>query len=275
MPYHVAMDYSLPLQGRVAVVIGSATGIGAATARGLGRRGASVLLADIDHATAERRAEEIREQGGDAVACACDVGDETQVRAALDEAVRRWGGLDVLHNNAAAMQLVRDDGLIADASADHWDATLRINLRGQMLGCKHAIPHLIQRGGGSIINTASVSGMLGDLVASAYGAAKAGVEQLTRTVATQNGRFGIRCNAVIPGLIQVDRPAGTGMAPERRRLLQDHQALPVAGQADDVADVVAFLAGDDSRFVTGHSLIVDGGLSIHMPTFADVRRAEG
>ena len=269
------MDYSFPLQGRVAVVIGSATGIGAATARGLGRRGASVLLADIDHATAERRAEEIREQGGDAVACACDVGDETQVRAALDEAVRRWGGLDVLHNNAAAMQLVRDDGLIADASADHWDATLRINLRGQMLGCKHAIPHLIQRGGGSIINTASVSGMLGDLVASAYGAAKAGVEQLTRTVATQNGRFGIRCNAVIPGLIQVDRPAGTGMAPERRRLLQDHQALPVAGQADDVADVVAFLAGDDSRFVTGHSLIVDGGLSIHMPTFADVRRAEG
>src|SRR5690606_5294014 len=111
---------------------------------------------------------EIVAVGGDAASIACDVGEEQQIAAAIAEAVDRWGGLDIVHNNAAATQLVRQDGPVADTNVEHWDETLRINLRGQMLGCKHAIPRMIERGGGSIINTASVSGLFGDLDLSAY-----------------------------------------------------------------------------------------------------------
>lgn len=263
------------LSGSVALVIGCASGIGAASARVLGARGARVVLADLDAEGAERGAEAIVSAGGEAVAVRCDVADESQVAAAVARAVDQWGRLDVLHNNAAAMNLVRDDGLVADADIDHWDATFRVNLRGQMLGCKHALPAMIGGGGGSIINTASVSGMVGDLVTSAYGAAKAGTVQLTRSVATQNGRHGVRCNAVIPGLIQVDRGPGRGMAPEKRELMLAHQVLPFSGVADDVANVVAFLAGTESRFITGQALVVDGGLSIHMPTYAELQRLTG
>lgn len=265
------------LTGRVALVIGSATGIGAASATALARAGAHVLLGDIAAGAAQERAAELRDTGLAAEAIACDVADEQQVAAAVADAMRRWGRLDILHNNAAAMQLVAQDQLVENADAAHWDETFRINLRGQMLGCKHAIPAMRAGGGGSIINTASASGRLGDLSVSAYGAAKAGIEQLTRAVATQNGRAGIRCNAVVPGLIDVGRKPGTGMGPERRALLEQHQVLPFRAGPDVIADVVVFLAGDASRFITGQSIVVDGGLLMHMPTTADLLRldAEG
>jgi NAD(P)-dependent dehydrogenase (short-subunit alcohol dehydrogenase family) len=261
------------LDGKVAVVIGSATGIGAGSAKKLAERGAAVVLADIAIETARERAAEIVASGGRAVAVACDVRDEGDVERAIQTAVETFGGLDILHNNAAAMHLVGDDGPVATETAEHWDETFAVNLRGQMFGCKHAIPAMIARGGGSIINTSSASGVLGDLRLSAYGAAKSAINQLTREVATQYGRSGIRCNAVLPGLIEVDRPAGRGMTPEERARLVDHHVLPFVGRAEDVANAVAFLASDDARFITGALLAVDGGLTTHQPTYADALRS--
>lgn len=271
--YHRVMS-ELELAGKIALVIGSATGIGAASAATLAHRGASVLLADIAADVAAQRAAEIRDAGGDADSIACDVRDEAQVAAAVAAAVDRWGGLDIVHNNAAAMHLVPADGPVAQADADHWDDTFDINLRGQMFGCKHAIPAMIDRGSGCIINTSSASGVLGDLGLTAYGAAKAAIIQLTKAVATQYGRQSIRCNAIIPGLVDVNRAVGTGLSPEKRQLLEGHQLLPIHAGPQEIADVVAFLASDGARFITGHALVVDGGLTVHMPTYADILRSE-
>lgn len=257
------------LEGRVAVVFGSATGIGAASARTLAARGARVVLADIAMEKADAVAAAIVDAGGEAIAVACDVGEEPEIEAAVLAAVKRFGRLDIVHNNAAAMGLASRDEPVADADVDHWDATFRINLRGQMLGCKHAVRVMSASGGGSIVNTSSSSGLLGDVALTAYGAAKAAINQLTRTVATQYGRKLVRCNAVIPGLIDVGRAPGTGMDPAQRTRLAEHQALPIVGMPEDIANAVAFLSSDDARFITGALLVVDGGLTIHMPTYAD------
>lgn len=262
------------LHDRAALVIGSANGIGAASAAMLASRGARVVLADVDVQSARSRAEEISDLGGEAVAVECDVRDESQVVAAVQGCVDRWGSLDILHNNAAAMQLLPSDGPVGTTTSDLWDETLRVNLRGQMFACKAAVSHMSRRGAGSIVNTSSVSGSFGDLLLSAYGVAKAGTDQLTRSVATQYGRHGVRCNAVLPGLIQVAREPSEGLGVQRRELLMSHQLLPLAGVAEDVAAAVAFLAGPESRFVTGHLLVVDGGLSAHMPAYADFSRFE-
>jgi NAD(P)-dependent dehydrogenase (short-subunit alcohol dehydrogenase family) len=261
------------LADRVAVVFGSATGIGATSARTLAERGATVVVADVDYDRAAQVARELHATGCQALALACDVSEEAQVASAVDVAVSRFGRLDIVHNNAAAMQLVPADRGVVEADVDHWDATFRVNLRGQMLGCKHAVRVMRETGGGSIVNTASASGVLGDLGLTAYGVAKAGVVQLTRAVAVQHGRDLIRCNAVIPGLIDVGRRPGTGMPPEERSRLAEHQTLPVTGLPTDVANAVAFLAGDEARFITGSVIVVDGGLTTHMPTYADAVRA--
>jgi NAD(P)-dependent dehydrogenase (short-subunit alcohol dehydrogenase family) len=260
------------LRDRVAVVFGCATGIGAASARKLASRGASVVMADIDEERVTLAAARLIEDGARAVAIRCDVSDEPQVAAAMKLARERFGRIDIVNNNAAAMHLVGQDKDIASATVEHWDATMAVNLRGQMLGCKHAIPHLLEAGGGSIVNTSSLSGLAGELTSTAYGASKAAINQLTRAVATQYGRHGIRCNAVVPGLIQFegDRPAGRGLPPAVREKLARHQLLPWAGRADDVSNAVAFLASDASRFITGHLLVVDGGMHAHQPFHADV-----
>lgn len=260
------------LKERVAVVIGCATGIGAACARRLAERGASVVLADIDVERVICVATQITDAGGQALPAACDVRDEAQVAAAIALAVDRFGRLDVLHNNAAATHLVASDRDVLSLTAELWDQTLQINVRGQMLACKHAIGPMLASGGGSIINTSSLSGIAGELTSTAYGASKAAINQLTRAVATQYGRRGIRVNAVLPGLIQFegDRPAGRGLPPSLRETLARHQLLPWPGRADDIAEAVAFLASDAARFITGHLLVVDGGMSAHQPFYADM-----
>jgi NAD(P)-dependent dehydrogenase (short-subunit alcohol dehydrogenase family) len=259
------------LTDRVAIVFGSATGIGAACASTLADRGAAVILADIAAEAAERTAARITASGGRAVATRCDVTDEADVAAAVAFAETRFGRLDIVHNNAAAMHLVPKDRPVAEEDAGHWDLTMAVNLRGQMLGCKHAVRAMIRRGGGSIINTSSAAALAGELTQTAYGVSKAGVVQLTRSVATQYGRQGIRCNAVLPGFIQVDRQrtVDTASAEFRRSLARNH-LTPYVGEPQDIANVVAFLASDESRFVTGHLFSVDGGLSAHQGMYADL-----
>lgn len=259
------------LTGRVAIVFGSATGIGAACARTLADRGATVIVADVAVEAAERTAGQIAAAGGVALATHCDVAAEADVAAAVALAQSRFGQLNIVHNNAAAMHLVPTDRPVAEEDAEHWDLTMAVNLRGQMLGCKHAVRAMLRCGGGSIINTSSAAALEGELTQTAYGVSKAAVAQLTRSVATQYGRQGIRCNAVLPGLIQVERQrtADATPTPFRQALARSH-LTPYVGEPADVANVVAFLASDESRFVTGHLLAVDGGLTAHQGMYAEL-----
>ena len=194
---------STGLEGKVAIVTGAASGIGRATAEVLARAGAAVLVADLDGDGADSVAEAIAAGGGEAAGQPVDVSDETAVAAMVAAAVDRFGGLDILHNNAAAIGASSPgaDRDIAKLDVDVWDRTMAVNLRGVMLGCKHAIPHLLARGGGAIVNTSSGSSQRGDVTIPAYAVSKGGVDTLTLYVATQYGKQGIRCNAIAPGLI--------------------------------------------------------------------------
>jgi NAD(P)-dependent dehydrogenase (short-subunit alcohol dehydrogenase family) len=258
------------LAGRIAVVTGGGSGIGRATAHALARQGAAVVVADLNPAAASSVTKEIESEGGSALGHACDVSDEDSVRSMIAAAVDSYGGLDILHNNAAASDpnLMGRDGAVADMEVDVWDATLAVNLRGPMLGCKHGIPEMLKRGGGAIVNTSSASGLVGDLARSAYASSKAGVDALTRSVATQYGKQGIRCNAIAPGVIFT--PALEANVPQEQiELYKGNHLTPRLGTPEDIAGMVVFLASDDGAYVTGQVLSVDGGLLAHHPTFAE------
>ena len=264
------------LAGKVAIVTGAASGIGRATALALAAEGAKVVVADLAGDGAERVAREIAAAGGRAVAVQADVGVEASVVAMIEAAEKAFGGLDVLHNNAAATEpaLLGGDLELTAMDVAVWDRTLAINLRGPMLGCKHAIPRMLARGGGSIVNTSSASGLTGDLVRAAYGASKAGLDSLTRYVATQYGKRGIRCNSIAPGVIAT--PALAANVPQAQIDVYERNHLtPRLGKPEDIAKAVVFLASDDAAFITGQTISVDGGLLAHHPAFSDFLRLAG
>jgi NAD(P)-dependent dehydrogenase (short-subunit alcohol dehydrogenase family) len=202
------------------------------------------------------------------VGLACDVRDPESLERVAAMAVGRFGRLDILHNNAAAMHLLREDGDALSTDLAIWDAMLDINLRGQLLVMRAVLPQMLEQQSGSIVNTSSVTGLAGDLLLTAYGASKAAVLHLTKSVATQYGRRGIRCNAVVPGLIRVTRPGG-GLPEEALRQHVRQQLLDLVGEPEDIARAVAFLASDEARFITGQALVVDGGLTTHISSYAD------
>jgi NAD(P)-dependent dehydrogenase (short-subunit alcohol dehydrogenase family) len=258
------------LDGYVALVTGSASGIGEATARLLAQRGAAVVVADINEMGANRVAEEIERSGGRACAVMADVAEEDDCRRMVAQAIERFGRLDILHNNAAALGadvLGRDTDVI-NVPLETWDRTMAISLRGPMLGCRFALPHMLDQGRGSIINTASTAGQAGDLSRVAYGSAKAGVITLTKYVATMYGKRGVRCNAIAPGLI-LSPPAQRNMSPENLTISQKHQLISHTGVPEDIAPLVAFLASDDARFITGQTINADGGVHAHTPSYGD------
>jgi NAD(P)-dependent dehydrogenase (short-subunit alcohol dehydrogenase family) len=264
------------LEGKVAIVTGGSGGIGRTTVRTLAREGASVVVADLKIETAEAVAEQVRADGGHAVGCAVDVSDEDAIRAMIAVAVDTYGGLDVLHNNAAAIGDGRagSDYDLAKVEVEVWDRTFAVNVKGVWLGCKHAIPVMIERGGGSIINTSSGSGALGDVTNPAYGVSKGAVNTLTLYVATQYGKQGIRCNAISPGLILSHSVENFG-GQKYVDMLEEHHLTPRVGKPEDIANAAVFLASDESSFVTGQILGVDGGILSHAPTVADIRRMSG
>lgn len=262
------------LAGRAAIVTGAGSGIGRATALRLAAEGASVLVADINLAGAEETVSLVRAAGGTAVAQQADVAEEASVEAMVDAAMAAFGRLDGLHNNAANVFVVPQDTDVVNMDVAVWDASMATNVRGPMLGCKYAIPRMLETGGGSIVNTSSNSGQMGDLLRVAYGVSKAGVDSLTRYVATMYGKQGIRCNAVSPGVIATPALVNN-VSPEELAMFEAHHVTPFIGGPEDIAAVVAFLMSDDSRFITGQVIHADGGMQMHTPLYQQMRAAMG
>jgi NAD(P)-dependent dehydrogenase (short-subunit alcohol dehydrogenase family) len=258
------------LEGKVAVVTGAASGIGAETATRLAQEGAAVVVADINLPGAEQQVARIIQTGAAAAAVRVDLGDEQSIIEMISFAVERFGGLDILDNNAADTRLsATRDGGVEHTDTQVWDTLMRINLRGTMIACKAAIPRMRARGGGSIINMSSGSGLTGALAPTAYGVSKAGIIMLTQYVATQHGKEGIRCNAIAPGLIVTDAASSYASGPFGEMMLR-HHLTPRLGTPGDIASAVAFLASDEASFITGQVISVDGGLLSHAPYHADM-----
>jgi NAD(P)-dependent dehydrogenase (short-subunit alcohol dehydrogenase family) len=251
--------------GKCAVVTGAASGIGRATALLLAREGAQVFAADLDLAGVQAVAVE----APGITAVACDVCDVAQIKALMDRAAADQGGIDVLFNNAGAVGAMAP---IDEIEPEGWDATMNLLLRSVAMGIRYAVPHMKHRKGAAIINTSSVAAIGPGYSPSAYAVAKAGVLHLTKLAAADLARHGIRVNAVQPGFINTNIFASAIAADgeDQRRTANailaqiSSNAQPVAcgGQPEDIAQAVAYLASEAASFVTGTSLIVDGGLTI-------------
>lgn len=235
------------LAGRVAIVTGGAGGIGAATAARLAREGASVVVADLDGDRAAAAATTI---GQGALGMACDVGDQAAVTRCAADTMARFGRLDVVVNNAGQMTF----GAVVDLSAEDWLRVLRVDLVGAALFVREAFRHMGERGG-SVVNVASVHAERTTALAAPYAAAKAGMLSLTRTAAIEGRPRGVRVNAVLPGAVD------TPMLWDNPNVRSGAEQVDKAdvGSPGDIAGAIAFLAGDDARFITGAALAVDGG----------------
>ncbi len=246
------------LEGKVAIITGAASGIGAASARRFVGEGAKVLIADMHEPNGQALADEL---GDDAAFLRVDVSQEDQVAAAVDEAMTRWGRLDVMFNNAGFGGAL---GPIEGTTVEEFDLTFDVLLKGVFFGIKHATPAMRAGGGGSIINTASVAGLQAGWSPHLYSVAKAAVIHLTKSVALELGAENIRVNAICPGIIATPLAAGrAGTSQETldkmKRGLGKTQVLGRIGDPIDIANAALYLASDDSSYVTGHAQVVDGG----------------
>lgn len=248
------------LQGKVAIVTGAARGVGAAVVWGMAKEGARVIAADVLETEVRSVVARVRGAGFEASALVVDVGSQENNARAVDFAIAQYGGLDIFHANAAIIRFSD----IVDTSEASWDDIQRVNLKGVYLGCQAAIPALVQRGGGSLILTASVLGLVGDPELSAYGAAKGGLRALCRSLAVAYGPKGVRCNTICPGDIQTPMLESflAGQADPQTALKKITDAYPLRRLAlpQDIADAAVFLASDESRSITGTDLVIDGCL---------------
>lgn len=253
--------------GKVAIVTGGASGIGAAVCERIAAEGGRVAIADLN---GERAAALAKEIGSAAFAVQCDAGDEASIRDMVEATVEHFGELHVLHNNAAdlsaAVQLGDTNAVDIDMAV--WDRVMNVNLRGYLVGCKYAIPHIAKSGGGAIVNTASGAGLQGDIGRIAYGTSKGAIMTLTRYLATQHAHQNIRCNAIAPGLVLT--PALQAADPGLLSVLRRH-TLSDFGKPEEIASMVAYLASDEARYVTGQIFPIDGGFSMHSPIVADLQ----
>ena len=245
------------LEGKVALISGGARGQGAVEAKLFASEGASVVIGDILDDLGRQVEAEIAESGGNATYVHLDVTSESQWNDAVNTAVERYGKLDILVNNAGI--LIRAG--VEDTTGEDWDRIMDINGKGVFLGTKAAIPAMREAGGGSIINISSVAGLQGSPASAAYSSTKGAVRILTKSTAVQYAKEGIRCNSVHPGIIHTDMTKDTLDTPEGERDWRVRVPMGRIGESEDVAKGVLFLASDESSYMTGSELVIDGGIT--------------
>ncbi len=240
------------LDNKVAVITGAASGMGRATALRFAREGAAVVAADLNSQGGELVVSEIAAAGGRAVFQRTDVTSEGDIAALIERAVRDYGRLDITYNNAGVLGAL---GPIEEIKAEYWDRTLAVLARSVFFGIKHSVKPMRAGGGGSIISTSSLAGLRGVSGLAAYSAAKFAVVSLTQTAASELGKDKIRVNCICPGGVDTPLIAKAGR-PQQAAL-----GIPLSrlGTPEDIADLVLFLAGDDSRYITGAAMVIDGG----------------
>ena len=245
------------IQDSVAIVTGASSGIGRAAARRFAEEGARVVAADVDADGGSETVEAIRDAGGEATFVETDVSDRADVEAMVETAVDRYGGLDFAFNNAG---IEGGNDSLVDQADDNWERVIDINLKGVFLGLRAEIPAMLDDGGGVIVNTSSIAGVVGFQGVSPYVASKHGVIGLTKTAALEYGREGVRVNAISPGVIEtpmVDRAAAAN--PEMIEAVSEATPMGRVGDPEEIGDAAVWLCSDDASFVTGETLVIDGG----------------
>lgn len=254
------------LDGKVAIVTGGATGIGGGTVLRLAEEGARVLIADVDGARAHERADLVRRQGGEAAVLRADMTRTDDIRAMVQEAVSRFGRLDVVVNNAYGVTSGGGGGTAENVSEEAWDSALGLLVKSMYLATRFALPEFRKVGGGSIVNISSVHGLLQARGAMLYEVGKGAVISLTRQLAVEYGPENVRVNAICPGHIVTEKIQEKMWQnnPSGLAFFEMQYPLRRTGKPADIAGAVAYLASDDASFVTGHALVVDGGLTLQL-----------
>jgi NAD(P)-dependent dehydrogenase (short-subunit alcohol dehydrogenase family) len=248
------------LEGKVAIVTGGGGGIGRATAQLFAAEGARVVIAELQEESGRGTLEAVTGAGGKAIFVPTDVSSEEQIQALIDTAIRTYGKIDVLHNNVGGS--TTNDGPITTVSNDEFWLKMRVDVFGTWLGCRYAIPHMIENGGGSIINMTSVNAIIGVKGRNAYATAKGAITSLTRALAVQYADHAIRVNCIAPGRTLTERILSRQGNRKATDLKDDSHLLGLI-EPVDVAQTVLHLASDESRRTTGQMLVVDSGLTIH------------
>ena len=249
------------VQGKIAIVTGAASdpSLGRTTAMTLAREGAKLVVTDIDEQGAQDCARKIRDAGGEAIALRQDVVSEEGWKDVIARTIETYGRLDVLVNNAGIAVLK----LLDDLTIDDWNRQINVNLTSVFLGTKYAVPEMRKAGGGSIVNLSSVAGLIGLQRCIAYSASKGGVRLMTKSIALEVGKDGIRCNSVHPGVIWTNMQAGArdSLSKEAGRAATANFPIGRLGEPEDIANCVLYLASDESSYVTGTEFTVDGGMT--------------
>jgi len=252
------------LKDKIVVVTGAAGNLGSACARVIAAEGAKLVISDLPDAGLEQTAGDIRDAGDEVVEHPADLASERDMAGLIGAAQEAYGGIDALVNVAALMRGIEKDRDLLDMDPAYWDQVMAVNLRGTMLACKHAIPAMLERGGGAIVTFGSTAGTRGDIGLFAYSATKAALASLARSIAASYGKQGIRANCLCPGNVWTEQTQ-EGMPADMLDMMQRTRLTPRMGLPEDIGNMAAFLISDRAEYVTGQTIMVDGGGTSHQP----------